>query len=167
MEFFFSCILAHSVYSTIRVLQSNLLLDDKSCSCRNHTGILAPAVGIRLSYRQRAEFTTHQVCQSLCTVMLQREEQANRLKHSMRNLIWPGLSEIKSTTCRHLLLSLLSPCFICPPPICFVSHSFIVIAALDFVFANTLYRLFKLEMSVIFKTENVKKKKKKRATHCN
>lgn len=113
----FSCILAHSVYSTIRVLLSNLLLDDKACSCRNHTGVLAPAVGIRLSYHQRAEFTTHQVCQSLCNVMLQRAEQANRFNHSMINLICPGLSEIKSTTCCHLLLSLLSLCFICPPPI--------------------------------------------------
>lgn len=104
----FSCILARSVYSTIRILQNNLLLDDKACSCTNYTGILAPAVGIRLSYHQHAEFTTHQVCQSLCTVMLQRTEQANRLNHSMINPISPVLSEIKSTVCCYPLRSLLS-----------------------------------------------------------
>lgn len=56
---FVSCtILAHSVYSTIRFLRSNLLLYDKAYQCGSHTGILAPAVEIRLSYHQRAEFLT-------------------------------------------------------------------------------------------------------------
>lgn len=135
----FSCILARSVYSTIRVLQSNLLLGDKACSCTNNTGILAPAVGIRLSYHQHAEFTTHQGYQSLSTVMLQRTEQANRLNHSMINPISPVLSEIKSTVCSYLLHFCCLCFFFCPHPI-FYYHLYTI--ALNFVFASTLYSLF-------------------------
>lgn len=132
-HFVLCTILAHYVYSTIRVLRSNLLLYDKANQCGSHTGILAPAVEIRLSYHQRAEFLTQQVCQSLCSIMVQRAERGNRLNHGMINVICSGLSEI---------VKFLSPCalfvdfcFICPHPI-FYCHSN-VITALDFVFANT------------------------------
>lgn len=87
-------------------------------------------------------------------MMLQRAERGNRLNHGMINVICSGLSEI--------VFKSLSPCtlfvdfyFICPHPI-FYCHSD-VIAALDFVFANTFYVGFFLtyQMGVIFTTQRM------------
>lgn len=85
-------------------------------------------------------------------MMLQRAEQGNRLNHGMINVICSGLSEI--------VFKLLSPCtlfvdfyFICPHPI-FYCHSD-VIAALDFVYANTFYGFSNYQMGVIFTTQRM------------
>lgn len=45
---------------------------DAAYSYESHTGILAPAGEIRLSYQQCTEFLTQHLCQSFCTMMLER-----------------------------------------------------------------------------------------------
>lgn len=91
---FFSCFGTFSIYSTTKVLPSREILYVEAYAYESqHTGILAPAGEIRLSYQQCTEFGAQLLCQSFWTAMLERG--GCRVNRGVMEQICSGPSEIQ------------------------------------------------------------------------